>query len=99
MPVPTKPRTDRVRRTYEFIKTHRRQLRKAVMCRRLCVAPSGHYQWVKRPQSARAMEDERLLRLIRASFKANQGIYGAPRVFLDLREARARRVASIVWPA
>jgi putative transposase len=29
----------------------------------------------------------RLLRLIRASFVASQGIYGAPRVFLDLREA------------
>ena len=28
-----------------------------------------------------------MLRLIRASVTANQGIYGAPRVFLDLREA------------
>ena len=33
------------------------------------------------------MEDARLVRLIRASFAASQGIYGAPRVFLDLREA------------
>ena len=32
-------------------------------------------------------EDARLLRLIRASFVASHGIYGAPRVFLDLREA------------
>lgn len=32
-------------------------------------------------------EDARLLRLIRASFTASQGVYGAPRVFLDLREA------------
>jgi len=29
----------------------------------------------------------RLLRLIRASFLASHGIYGAPRVFLDLSEA------------
>ncbi len=57
------------------------------MCRELGVAPSGYYQWLKCPQSARAVEDARLLRLIRASFKASQGIYGAPRVFLDLREA------------
>jgi putative transposase len=28
-----------------------------------------------------------LLRLIPASFVASQGIYGAPRMFLDLREA------------
>ena len=31
--------------------------------------------------------DQRQLRLIRASFVASDGIYGAPRVFLDLREA------------
>jgi putative transposase len=28
-----------------------------------------------------------LLRLIRASFTVSHGIYGTPRVFLDLREA------------
>src|SRR5712691_4969318 len=39
------------------------------------------------PISNRAREDARLLRLIRASFIASHGIYGAPRVFLDLREA------------
>ena len=85
--MPAKPRTDRVRRTYEFIKTHRKQFPIEVMCRQLGVAPSGYYKWLQCPQSARALEDARLLRLIRASFKASQGIYGAPRVFLDLREA------------
>ena len=39
--------------------------------------------------SDRAKEDARLLRLIRASFKASQGVYDAPRVFLDLREVGA----------
>lgn len=39
------------------------------------------------PLSNRAQEDARLLRLIRAAFVASHGIYGAPRVFLDLREA------------
>jgi putative transposase len=39
------------------------------------------------PLSTRALEDARLVRLIRASFVVSQGIYGAPRVFLDLREA------------
>jgi len=45
------------------------------------------YAWLKSPVCDRAKEDARLLRLIRASFKASQGVYGAPRVFLDLREA------------
>ena len=57
------------------------------MCRILGVAPSGYYEWLTHPISNRAHEDARLLRLIRASVAASQGIHGAPRVFLDLREA------------
>ncbi len=57
------------------------------MCRVLGVAPSGYYEWIAHPLSNRAREDARLLRLIRASLTASHGIYGAPRVFLDLREA------------
>jgi len=77
----------RVRKTYEFIKSHQRQFPVAVQCRVLQVAPSGYYAWLKKPVSDRGLEDARLLRLIRASYTASQGIYGAPRVFLDLREA------------
>jgi putative transposase len=58
-----------------------------MLCRVLGVAPSGYYAWLQQPVSNRAQEDARLLRLIRASFVASHGIYGAPRVFLDLREA------------
>ncbi len=77
----------RVRATYEFIKAHRHEYGIRTMCHVLEVAPSGYYDWLKQPISNRAKEDARLLRLIRASFVASQGIYGAPRVFLDLREA------------
>ena len=77
----------RVRTTYEFVKAHRHEYSVHAMCRVLEVAPSGYYDWLKQPISNRAKEDARLLRLIRASFIASQGIYGAPRVFLDLREA------------
>ncbi len=57
------------------------------MCRILGVAPSGYYAWLEQPISNRAQEDARLLRLNRASFVTSHGIYGAPRVFLDLRKA------------
>ena len=83
----TKPVTGRVRATYAFIKAHRDQYSLQMMCRVLDVAPSGYYEWLQQPISNRAQEDARLLRLIRASFVASHGIYGAPRVFLDLREA------------
>jgi transposase InsO family protein len=57
------------------------------MCRALEVTRSGCYAWLREPVSNRAQDDTRLLRLIRASFTANLGIYGSPRVFLNLREA------------
>jgi len=77
----------RVRATYEFIKANRERWSVQALCRVLEVAPSGYYDWLQQPVSNRAQEDARLLRLIRASFVASHGIYGAPRVFLDLREA------------
>jgi putative transposase len=83
----TKTGPRRVRGTYEFISAHRDQYDVRAMCRILGVAPSGYYKWLLHPISNHAQEDARLLRLIRASFTASHGIYGAPRVFLDLREA------------
>ena len=60
------------------------------MCRLLEVARSGFYAWLHKPLSERAIEDRRLLELIRASYAASGGVYGAPRVFLDLREVGER---------
>ena len=76
-----------VRRIYGFIKTNRERYGIGMMCRLLGVTRSGYYAWLKHPVSKRAQEDTRLLRLIRASHAASHGIYGSPRVFLDLREA------------
>jgi len=77
----------RVRETYRFIEAHQKQHSVELMCRVLGVSRSGYYEWLREPVSKRGQEDARLLRLIRASFNASHGIYGAPRVFLDLREA------------
>jgi|SRR5581483_4984472 len=85
--MPTKLSTGKVRRIYQFIKTNARQYNVRKLCRLLQVAPSGYYAWLQSPVSDRVIEDARLLRLIRAFFVASHGIYGAPRVFLDLREA------------
>jgi hypothetical protein len=82
-----KASTGKIRQTYEFIKANRSRFDVRTMCRVLEVAPSGYYAWLQEPVCQRALEDVRLLRLIRASFAASHGIYGAPRVFLDLREA------------
>jgi putative transposase len=83
----TRRRSQDVRLKYTFIKAHRREFDTAMMCRLLDVSRSGFYQWLRNPLSNRAVEDQRLLGLIRAADTASHGIYGAPRIFLDLREA------------
>lgn len=72
---------------YGFIKAHQNEFSVIALCRALDVCRSGYYEWLGRPLSARDRENQRLLRLIRASYAASGGVYGAPRIFLDLREA------------
>lgn len=81
LPRSTRPRARNVRSRCEFIKTHQHSIE--TMCRLLGVARRGYYKWLTEPISKRA-RDARLLCLIRASFTASEGIYGAPRAFLDL---------------
>lgn len=84
--MPGHSRRRSVRRTYEFIKAHRDEYDVVTMCRVLDVARAGYYAWLREPLSNRAKEDARLLRLIRASYNASHRVYGARRIFLDLRE-------------
>ncbi|MET3654810.1 putative transposase [Dyella japonica] len=72
---------------YRFINDHRHVFRVAPMCRMLEVTRGGFYQWLDKPESDRAIEDRRLLGLIRDSYDASGGVYGARRVLGDLREA------------
>jgi putative transposase len=83
----TRSSSSRTRRTYEFIRSNARYFDIRTMCRVLGATHSGYYAWLKQPVSQREEDNARLLRLIRASFMASHGIYGSPRVFLDLREA------------
>ena len=80
-------RSQYARDTYAFIKAHRSEFDTALMCRVLGVSRSGYYEWLRKPLSDRALEDQRLLGLIRESYTTSHGVYGAPRIFLDLREA------------
>ena len=84
--MPTHRGPSKVRQTYGFIETYRNEFSVKTMCRVLGVSRGGYYKWLSHPLSDRAQEDARLLRLVRASFTASHGIYGAPRVMLDLRD-------------
>ena len=80
-----RPTIGRVRDIYAFIKANRCYFDVQTMCRASDVARSGYYAWLHEPLPEHARENARLLRLIRASFTASRGFYGAPRVFMDLR--------------
>jgi putative transposase len=56
----------------------------ATMCRLLGVSPSGYYAWTKRQPSRRSQTDAALVAEIRAAHMASRGIYGAPRIHVDL---------------
>lgn len=72
---------------YRFINEHQHEFRILTMCRVLQVARAGYYQWLHKPVSEHDIEDQRLLKLIRDSYVASGGVYGARRVLGDLREA------------
>ena len=77
---------------YRFMDEHRHEFSLTLMCRVLQVARAGFYVWLQCPVSDRAMEDSRLLELIRHSYAASHGVYGARRVFGDGMFGRSRRV-------
>lgn len=74
-----------------------------MMCRVLGVSPSGYYDWLDRPPSARAMADAALLKRIKAHHEASRGTYGKPRIHEDLIEegikVGGKRVARLMKEA
>jgi len=70
------------------------------MCHVFKVHPSGFYAWMDKPVSDRAIEDKRLLELIKTSYIASGGTYGSPWIHRDLREmgetCSVHRVAKIM---
>lgn len=70
---------------YAFIRAHQGQFATRNMCRMMRVHRSGYYAWVKQPKSARQLEDERLLGLIKQFWLESGSVYGYRKIHLDLR--------------
>lgn len=56
----------------------------SILCRSFDVSPSGYYDWLKRPESPRQREEERLELEITASHKRTRETYGPERLQEDL---------------
>ncbi len=55
------------------------------MCRALEVSPAGYYRWRGRKPSARAEENERLMKQIKAAYAESRGNDGSPKIQRCLR--------------
>jgi putative transposase len=85
---------------YAFIRDNQYELPAQAMCRVFKINRSGYYAWLSKPSSARAIEDQRLLKPIKAFYVASGGTYGSPWIRRDLRDegesCSLHRVAKIM---
>ena len=70
---------------YRFIKEQHDWHKVTLLCEALQVSPSGYYAWLKRPPSARVIEDQRLWPKILRLHYGNREAYGAVKLCRDLR--------------
>ncbi|OJW47363.1 MAG: hypothetical protein BGO67_03270 [Alphaproteobacteria bacterium 41-28] len=56
------------------------------MARTLEVSRSGYYNFIKRPPSARELENEKIIKKIKTISKASHETYGSPRIHAELLE-------------
>jgi transposase InsO family protein len=73
------------------------------LCTVLEVSSSGYYDWLKRPESKRSLENRRLTERIQRSHQRSRGIYGAPKIHEDMRAegetCSVKRVARLMQKA
>ena len=72
---------------YAWIQDHTQRYSVTMMCDVLDVSPSGYYDWLDRPPSARAQRRERITQAAAAFHSESHGIYGYRKVHQDLLDA------------
>lgn len=77
---------------YEVIQSHREMYPVKAMCELLSVSESGYYAWLTREPSQRMCQDAELKARIVSTWKCFRGIYGAPRIYKELK-AKGIRVS------
>ena len=75
-----------MRLKYAFIAKHQSIYSVTRMCRVLRLHPSGYYAWKVQPQSQRAIDDQRLLGLLKQAWLESGGVYGYRKLTLDMRD-------------
>lgn len=85
---------------FRFIEAEKVSYPVRVLCRVLDVSPAGFYAWLDRPESKRAVENQKLVTEIRAIHSESGERYGSPRVHAELKarglEVGKNRVARLM---
>ncbi len=71
---------------FQCIETRREQFPVRMMCRLLRVSKSGYYAWRIRPESKRTKTDRELIPIIKRLHEESGGVYGSPKIWLDLKD-------------
>jgi len=71
---------------FAFIKAHQSDWPVSLLCRVLQVSRSGFYAWRERPVSARQQFRQELAQTIRQVHQECRGVYGSPRLTVELNE-------------
>ena len=71
---------------YKFIKKNRNIFCIGKMAKMFKISRSGYYDWLKRPESKRSMENKMLLKNIIKIHNESRNIYGSPKVYKELQK-------------
>jgi putative transposase len=70
---------------YAMINENSKYFAVRMMCRMLCVSPSGYYEWRDRPVSSRDQDNDLLSKEIKRVFDDHKSRYGAVRIVKELK--------------
>jgi putative transposase len=70
---------------FRFVEAEAAQFPVSLLCRVVGVTRQGFYAWRRRPPSARELSDRELAARIREIYSESDEIYGAPRIYSELR--------------
>lgn len=71
---------------FKFVSANREAFKVGRMCNILNVSRTGFYAWLKRPESPRSRQNRYFEQKIREIHEASNRIYGAPKIYEDLKD-------------
>ena len=71
---------------YAWIKSHQEEFSVSLMCQMMDVSRSQYYAWLKQPKTAREIENETLMIIIKELFNTSRKTYGTRRLKKQLAE-------------